>query len=122
MANTGLPYMVARWRLSTRQQKCVCIFSRRDEHDVQSAVAAAKNASASWARTPLAKRQAILQRISDLILENIESFIAAEVEDSGKPASWLEGLISPGPRPILHSSLQLHHNWQRRLITCRLKH
>ncbi|HZV43823.1 MAG TPA: aldehyde dehydrogenase [Saprospiraceae bacterium] len=66
-----------------------------DEHDVQSAVAAAKNASASWARTPLAKRQAILQRISDLILENIESFIAAEVEDSGKPASLARRLDIP---------------------------
>jgi aminomuconate-semialdehyde/2-hydroxymuconate-6-semialdehyde dehydrogenase len=69
--------------------------SAGDEHDIQLAVTAAKNAAEGWARTPLAKRQAILQRISDLITENLEAFIAAEVEDSGKPASLARRLDIP---------------------------
>jgi aminomuconate-semialdehyde/2-hydroxymuconate-6-semialdehyde dehydrogenase len=75
--------------------KVYALLSAGDEHDVQAAVAAAKNASDAWARTPLARRQAILQRISDLITENLESFIAAEVEDSGKPVSLARRLDIP---------------------------
>jgi aminomuconate-semialdehyde/2-hydroxymuconate-6-semialdehyde dehydrogenase len=75
--------------------KVYATLSAGDEHEVQAAVIAAKNAADGWARTPLAKRQTILQRIADLITENLETFIAAEVEDSGKPVSLARRLDIP---------------------------
>lgn len=75
--------------------KVYATLSAGDEHDVDLAVLAAKNAADGWGRTPLAKRQAILHRISELITENLEAFIAAEVEDSGKPVSLARRLDIP---------------------------
>ena len=69
--------------------------SAGDEYDVAAAVAAARNAAPEWGRTPLAKRQTILQRIADLIIENLDVFVEAEVEDSGKPASLARRLDIP---------------------------
>ena len=69
--------------------------SSGDAQDVAADVMAAKNAAEEWGRTPLAKRQTILQRISDLINDNLDMFVDAEVEDSGKPASLARRLDIP---------------------------
>ncbi len=66
-----------------------------DSHDVQLAVTAAKNAFEDWSRTPLSMRQAILQRIADLITLHLDEFVAAEVQDSGKPVSLARSLDIP---------------------------
>ncbi|MFZ4542888.1 MAG: aldehyde dehydrogenase [Saprospiraceae bacterium] len=55
-----------------------------DENDVQAAVMAAKNAFTHWSRTKPEERFAILLKISELILENLEAFALAETIDSGK--------------------------------------
>jgi aminomuconate-semialdehyde/2-hydroxymuconate-6-semialdehyde dehydrogenase len=66
-----------------------------DAHDVQAAVTAANIAAPGWANTPLAMRQQILQRIADLITENLDVFVEAEVMDSGKPISLARRLDIP---------------------------
>lgn len=55
-----------------------------DERDVQAAVIAAKNAFPTWSATKPEERFAILMKISELILENLDSFAFAETTDSGK--------------------------------------
>ena len=55
--------------------------------DIESAVKAAKAAFPSWSKTPKDTRSAILYRIFELILENIEELAAAESRDNGKPVS-----------------------------------
>ncbi len=66
-----------------------------DEQDVQLAVNAARHAAPEWALTPLAKRQAIMQRIADLILERLDELANAECEDTGKPITQAKQLDIP---------------------------
>ena len=66
-----------------------------DEADVQHAVNAAKNASGSWAATPLAKRQEVLQNIAYGIEKNFEALAYAEMMDSGKPITQAKQLDIP---------------------------
>lgn len=56
--------------------------------DVQMAVDAAKTAFESWSKTTTETRFKILNRIADLIEENIEALALAESNDNGKPL-WL---------------------------------
>ena len=69
--------------------------SAGDEHDVQLAVNAAKHAFPSWAMTSLSKRQQIMQRISDIILERVNELAEAESLDSGKPIQQARDLEIP---------------------------
>jgi aminomuconate-semialdehyde/2-hydroxymuconate-6-semialdehyde dehydrogenase len=66
-----------------------------DAADVQVAFQAAKHAGDAWANTPLATRQSILQKIANLIEENLEQFAIAEMEDSGKPIALARRLDIP---------------------------
>ena len=59
-----------------------------DEEDVALAVTAAKNAFPLWSQTSLDLKFQILNRISDLINENLEALALAESIDNGKPL-WL---------------------------------
>ena len=59
-----------------------------DEEDVALAVTAAKNAFPLWSQTSLDIKFQILNRISDLIKENLEALALAESIDNGKPL-WL---------------------------------
>jgi aminomuconate-semialdehyde/2-hydroxymuconate-6-semialdehyde dehydrogenase len=54
---------------------------------VNRAVRAARGALDSWAATPVAARAAVLRRVADRIEERFEEFVAAEVADTGKPAT-----------------------------------
>jgi acyl-CoA reductase-like NAD-dependent aldehyde dehydrogenase len=65
-----------------------------DAADVQLAYNAAKNAADGWACTPLATRQAILQKIANLIEEKAELLAQAEMEDTGKPIALARRLDS----------------------------
>ncbi|HEX6915857.1 MAG TPA: aldehyde dehydrogenase [Chitinophagaceae bacterium] len=58
------------------------------EKDIGFAVKAATDAFASWSTTPVQDRFRILNRIADLIDENIEALAVAETTDNGKPL-WL---------------------------------
>lgn len=59
-----------------------------NEKDVEIAVQAAKKAFPEWSVTPLEKRFGILNRIAELIDENLEALALAETNDNGKPL-WL---------------------------------
>lgn len=59
-----------------------------DADDVALAVSAAKAAFESWSKTSNEERFKVLNRIADLIEENIEALALAESNDNGKPL-WL---------------------------------
>lgn len=59
-----------------------------NEQDVELAVSAAEQAFPSWSTTPPEQRFKVLNRIAELIEENIEAFALAETNDNGKPL-WL---------------------------------
>jgi aminomuconate-semialdehyde/2-hydroxymuconate-6-semialdehyde dehydrogenase len=59
-----------------------------DMDDVNAAVAAAKAAFPKWSTTPLEERFKILNRIAELIDENLDALALAETNDNGKPL-WL---------------------------------
>jgi aminomuconate-semialdehyde/2-hydroxymuconate-6-semialdehyde dehydrogenase len=59
-----------------------------DEKDVEAAVVAAKKAFQTWSKTSAEKRFAILNRIAELIDENMNELALAETNDNGKPL-WL---------------------------------
>ncbi|MBS1587258.1 MAG: aldehyde dehydrogenase [Bacteroidetes bacterium] len=59
-----------------------------DAQDVDEAVGAAKIAFESWGRTPAEERFRILNRIAELIDENLDALALAESNDNGKPL-WL---------------------------------
>lgn len=58
------------------------------EKDIEVAVKAAQRAFVSWSVTPAEERFAILNRIAELIDDNLETLAIAETNDNGKPL-WL---------------------------------
>jgi aminomuconate-semialdehyde/2-hydroxymuconate-6-semialdehyde dehydrogenase len=66
----------------------ICQTPDSGEKDVEIAVLAAKKAFADWSVTPAEKRFTILNRIAELIDENLETLALAETNDNGKPL-WL---------------------------------
>lgn len=59
-----------------------------DAQDVEMAVAAAEQAFAGWSNTPSEERFKVLNRIAELIDENLDALALAETNDNGKPL-WL---------------------------------
>ncbi|MEO5907307.1 MAG: aldehyde dehydrogenase [Saprospiraceae bacterium] len=66
-----------------------------DAQDVQIAVNGARTVAKEWRLTSLAKRQAIMQKIADLILERIDMLAEAESIDAGKPITLARELDIP---------------------------
>jgi aminomuconate-semialdehyde/2-hydroxymuconate-6-semialdehyde dehydrogenase len=66
-----------------------------DAHDVEAAIHAAKDAAHDWGRTPLAERQAVLQRMADAITRRLDEFAEAECIDAGKPIALARQLDIP---------------------------
>jgi aminomuconate-semialdehyde/2-hydroxymuconate-6-semialdehyde dehydrogenase len=56
-----------------------------NEKDVQEAVNAAKKAFPAWSVTPVEKRFQILNRIAEIIDQNLDALALAETNDNGKP-------------------------------------
>src|SRR6266702_3621201 len=63
----------------------VCKIARSDHQDIEAALDAAHAAKDAWARTSVAERAAILNRIADRMEENLERLAIAETWDNGKP-------------------------------------
>ncbi|MBN9483229.1 MAG: 2-hydroxymuconic semialdehyde dehydrogenase [Bacteroidetes bacterium 43-93] len=59
-----------------------------DAKDVEEAVGAAKAAFPEWSTTPAEERFKILNKIAELIDENLDALALAETNDNGKPL-WL---------------------------------
>ena len=60
--------------------------------DVELAVTAAKKAFTTWSKTTNEERFKILNKIADLIDENLEELALAETNDNGKPL-WLSKMV-----------------------------
>lgn len=63
-----------------------------NEKDVDLAVAAAHKAFAAWSNTSPEKKFTVLNRIADLIDENLDFLALAETNDNGKPL-WLSRTV-----------------------------
>src|SRR6201991_4474434 len=66
-----------------------------DAEDVADAVAAAARAAPGWAALPAETRARHMQRLADAIEARLESFAAAESQDSGKPLALARSLDIP---------------------------
>ena len=60
-------------------------FTDATDADVDAAVAAAQEAFKTWRKTTTTKRAAILNKIADVIDDNLELFALQETLDNGKP-------------------------------------
>ncbi len=66
-----------------------------DARDVALAVSAAKEAFRSWSHQPVEFRWGVMNRIADLIYQNLETLAMAESEDNGKPLSLARNVDIP---------------------------
>jgi aldehyde dehydrogenase len=73
---------------------------RSTEVDIELALDAADGARLGWARTAPAARAALLNRIADLMEQNLEALAVAETWDNGKPIR--ESLAADVPLAIDH--------------------
>ena len=88
-----------------------------NDDDVEAAVSAAKAAFPTWSVTPAEERFRILNRIAQLIDDNLDALALAETNDNGKPL-WLSKRVDI-PRAssnfrffataIMHFSTESHH-------------
>ena len=66
-----------------------------DANDVADAVAAAQRAAPGWSHTPIEQRARLLQRLAELIEQDLDAFAALESRDSGKPLALARSLDIP---------------------------
>lgn len=66
-----------------------------DASDVELAYTAAKEAFATWSKTPLEERMLILLKIADGIEARMDEFVAAESKDNGKPLKLARAVDIP---------------------------
>ncbi len=66
-----------------------------DERDVERALMAAEKAFPIWSVTPAQERSRLLQRIADLIAQNLDGLARAESIDNGKPISLAKRMDIP---------------------------
>jgi aminomuconate-semialdehyde/2-hydroxymuconate-6-semialdehyde dehydrogenase len=88
-----------------------------DSKDVDAAVAAAQAAFPKWSTTPAEERFRILNRIAELIDQNLDALALAETNDNGKPLSLSKRVDIPRASSnfrffatgIMHFSTESHH-------------
>lgn len=88
-----------------------------DADDVQLAYEAAECAFPEWSKASLSKRFSILNRLADIIEQNLEEFAVAESIDAGKPINTSRSIDIPRAHQnfrffataILHFSSESHH-------------
>jgi len=66
-----------------------------DYSDVEQAVKAAKNAFHGWSDTPAAKRAEVMNKIAELIDQNLDRLSQAESRDNGKPVKLAASVDIP---------------------------
>ena len=66
-----------------------------DADDVADAVVAAQRAAPIWANTPVEQRARLLDRLAELIEQDLDAFAALESRDSGKPLALARSLDIP---------------------------
>ncbi|MEI7704505.1 MAG: aldehyde dehydrogenase [Deltaproteobacteria bacterium] len=65
--------------------KPFCEIPRSDASDIERALDAAHAAKVAWGKTSYAERSAVLNKIADLMEQNLEKLALAETWDNGKP-------------------------------------
>ena len=65
--------------------KVICQCARSDADDINAALDAAHAAKDAWGKTSAAERSLMLNRIADVMAENLEKIATAETWDNGKP-------------------------------------
>ena len=88
-----------------------------ESDDIQRAYEAAERAFPEWSKAGLRKRFRILQRLADIIEQNLEEFAHAETIDSGKPIAMSRSVDIPRAHQnfrffataIMHFSSESHH-------------
>ncbi len=88
-----------------------------DENDIQRAVEAAERAFPEWSKVSVRKRFRIMNRLADIIEQNLDEFAHAESMDSGKPLSMSKSIDIPRSHQnfrffataIMHFSSESHH-------------
>lgn len=73
-----------------------------DKNDIELATEAAKEAFKTWSVTPKQERSRIMQRISELIEQNLPELAAAESLDNGKPLKLATKVDIPRARDNFH--------------------
>ncbi|MEZ4458299.1 MAG: 2-hydroxymuconic semialdehyde dehydrogenase [bacterium] len=64
--------------------------------EVDQAVSAAKRAlKGPWGKMSIDERGALLSKVADRIMERFDEFLAAEIEDTGKPIGWASAVDIP---------------------------
>lgn len=73
---------------------------RASQKQAADAIAAAKAAFPAWSKTPIAKRQAIVSRIADVVRDNAAALASLLTSEQGKPLpealgemAWTEGYL-----------------------------
>lgn len=88
-----------------------------DERDILQATEAAQAAFKGWSETPIDQRSRILQRLAQLIEDNLEMLAVAESRDNGKPVSLARAVDIPRASSnidffatgIVHFASESHH-------------
>src|SRR5699024_4894035 len=80
--------------------KVFCQIARSTKEDVELAVEAGHQAKDAWAKTPVAERANILNKIADRMEENLEMLAVAESWDNGKAVR--ETLAADMPLAVDH--------------------
>ena len=70
---------------SPTDNKLIAQYARSQAEDVDKAVAAANAAKDSWGNTSAAERSSILNKIADVIEQNLLEFALVDTTDNGKP-------------------------------------
>ncbi|MBS1643676.1 MAG: aldehyde dehydrogenase [Bacteroidetes bacterium] len=99
-----------------------------DDRDIDFAAGAAQAAFPAWSTTPLEERFKILNRIAELIDQNLEALALAESNDNGKPLSLSKRVDIPRASSnfrffatgLLHTSTE-SHNMEDRAINYTLR-
>ena len=82
-----------------------------DERDIQKAVEAAEKAFPAWSTAGVKKRFRLLNRMADIIEQNLEAFAQAESTDNGKPLQLARTVDIPRAQTNL---LHVRHSNVRR--------
>lgn len=80
--------------------KVLCEVARSDASDVEAAISAAHEARPRWTKTSLTERSQLLNRIADVMEQNLETLAVADSVDNGKPIR--ETLVADIPLAIDH--------------------
>src|SRR5690242_8960822 len=92
-----VPAQDGRWLedLAPATGQVIARVPRSAKADVDAAVAAAKAALPAWAKTPVAERAALLDRVADLLEARLDEAAALESRDTGKPLALATSLDIP---------------------------